>query len=150
MRLIVRRFPILFKRTGRENPKINLTYACYNFFSSHYGCPLPCKFISYKVKVNYFHKNSYLAVEINKTTENAFYVYFYYTSLVVEKRVETLVYDIGGFLAAAGGNMGLTLGLSFLTIFFSIIDWMRSLLLTCTKKFLINNFNPELTKVEKF
>ncbi len=119
-------------------------------FSSHYGCPLPCKFISYKVKVNYFHKNSYLAVEINKTTENAFYVYFFYTSLVVEIRVETLVYDIGGFLAAAGGNMGLTLGLSFLTIFFSIIDWMRSLLLTCTKNFLINNFNPELTKVEKF
>jgi hypothetical protein len=28
-----------------------------------------------------------------------------YNSLIVEERVESLVYDIGSFLAAAGGNL---------------------------------------------
>ncbi len=28
-----------------------------------------------------------------------------YNSLIVEERVESLVYDVGSFLAAAGGNL---------------------------------------------
>ena len=57
-----------------------------------------------------------------------FHLFFYYSSMIIEKRVEALVYDLGGFLSAAGGNMGLWLGLSFLTILFTCLDWIRSAL----------------------
>ena len=117
---------------------------------SEFGCPLPCSFIGYKVKVSYFHKNSYLAVELNSTNDN-FHLFFYYSSLVVEKRVETLVYDIGGFLAAAGGNMGLMLGLSFLTILITALDWIKSSMLFCAQRVCPKNYEqPGQTKVEKF
>ena len=117
---------------------------------SEFGCPLPCSFIGYKVKVSYFHKNSYLAVELNSTNDN-FHLFFYYSSLVVEKRVETLVYDIGGFLAAAGGNMGLMLGLSFLTILIKALDWTKTLMLFFAEKFgPRKNKQPGQTNVEKF
>jgi hypothetical protein len=103
------------------------------------------------VKVSYFHRNSYLAIEMNKALErNTFYLYFYYSSLVVEKRVETLVYDIGGFLAAAGGNMGLMLGLSFLTILFSAIDWTKATLQLCAKMFQDKYYKSTQTTVEKY
>ena len=117
---------------------------------SEFGCPLPCSFIGYKVKVSYFHKNSYLAVELNSTNDN-FHLFFYYSSLVVEKRVETLVYDIGGFLAAAGGNMGLMLGLSFLTILIKALDWTKTLMLFFAEKFGPRKYKqPGQTNVEKF
>ena len=117
---------------------------------SEFGCPLPCSFIGYKVKVSYFHKNSYLAVELNSTNDN-FHLFFYYSSLVVEKRVETLVYDIGGFLAAAGGNMGLMLGLSFLTILIKALDWTKTLMLFLAEKFGPRKYKqPGQTNVEKF
>ena len=111
---------------------------------------MPCSFIGYKVKVSYFHKNSYLAVELN-STKDSFNLFFYYSSLVVEKRVETLVYDIGGFLAAAGGNMGLMLGLSFLTILIKALDWIKTLMLFFAQKFCLRKYKqPGQTNVEKF
>jgi hypothetical protein len=46
-------------------------------------------------------------------------------SELVEEQVETLIYDAGGFLAAAGGNLGLFVGFSCLSVIFSILDWIR-------------------------
>jgi hypothetical protein len=40
-----------------------------------------------------------------------------FQTFLVEQRVETLVYDFGSFVAAAGGNLGLFLGLSFFSAF---------------------------------
>jgi hypothetical protein len=51
------------------------------------------------------------------------------SSLIVEERVETLVYDVGSFLAAAGGNLGLFLGFSCLSVFLYIIK----LVMRCTE-----------------
>jgi hypothetical protein len=45
--------------------------------------------------------------------------------LDVEERIETLVYDVGSFLAAAGGNLGLLLGFSCLSTIFGFINWMQ-------------------------
>ena len=46
----------------------------------------------------------------------------FYSTLDVEERIETLVYDAGNFLAAAGGNLGLLLGFSCLSTVFGFIN----------------------------
>jgi hypothetical protein len=48
-----------------------------------------------------------------------------YSSLDVESRYETLVYDFGTMLAATGGNLGLMLGFSCLTCIEGIIDFLE-------------------------
>jgi hypothetical protein len=47
---------------------------------------------------------------------------------LVQKQVEVLVYDFGGFIAAAGGNLGLCLGFSCLSILFTITHWTQKAL----------------------
>ena len=44
-----------------------------------------------------------------------------YESLIVEEHIETLVYDAGSFLSAIGGNLGLFLGFSCLTMLLGIL-----------------------------
>ena len=97
--------------------------------SDGYGCPLPCERLSYSFTLNTLHNNSMLFEMPQNFTENSVYVLmYYYKTLVVEKQVETLVYDFAGFLAAAGGNLGLCLGLSCLSIVFTFTQWTQSLL----------------------
>ena len=43
----------------------------------------------------------------------------------VEKEVETLVYDAGNFFAAIGGNLGLFLGFSCLTMILKCVDFVK-------------------------
>jgi hypothetical protein len=49
-----------------------------------------------------------------------------YATLSVEEQTETLVFDIGSLLAAAGGNLGLFLGFSCLSLLFSCLDYLAS------------------------
>ena len=46
----------------------------------------------------------------------------YSASNLIEEQIETLLYDFGGFIAAAGGNLGLFLGLSCLSMVFALVD----------------------------
>ncbi len=43
----------------------------------------------------------------------------------VEERTETLIYDLVGVLAAAGGHLGLCLGFSCLTLVLTILEWIE-------------------------
>jgi hypothetical protein len=101
-----------------------------SFVSSldHFGCPVPCEKVTYNFNLNTIHLNS-LHFEIpQKFTETDYYLLIvYYRSFMVEKQVETLVYDFGGFLAAAGGNLGLCLGLSCLSILFTFTQWAKAM-----------------------
>jgi len=45
----------------------------------------------------------------------------------VEEKTETLVYDLGTFLAALGGNLGLALGFSCLSILLGIVNYLTQL-----------------------
>ena len=97
--------------------------------SDGYGCPLPCERLSYSFTLNTLHTNSLLfEIPQNFTEKDVYYFMYYFKTFVVEKQVETLVYDLGGFLAAAGGNLGLCLGLSCLSILFTFTQWTKSLL----------------------
>jgi hypothetical protein len=52
------------------------------------------------------------------------YLILAYETLSVEEQFETLIFDIGSLLAAAGGNLGLFLGFSCLSLLFSLLDYL--------------------------
>jgi hypothetical protein len=81
--------------------------------TSH-SCHLPCQRTSYSFKGAYGHANS-ASKYLNDSSE-IFVVYIYESSGVSEEKVETFVYDFFGLVSAIGGNMGLFLGFSCLSI----------------------------------
>ena len=85
-----------------------------------FGCPLPCHLVHYEVSGHFYHLSSVIWHE-EVTSSNVMFVYFYET-FVVEERMETLVYDLSAFLVSVGGNLGLCLGYSCLTIGLAFVE----------------------------
>ena len=54
--------------------------------------------------------------------DSGYLVCVYPVDELIEDQVETLIYDFGGFVAAAGGNLGLFLGFSCLSVTFAAVD----------------------------
>ena len=92
--------------------------------SESFGCPLPCHRIHFDLDVSYFHENT-LGEKVDDSEPN-FTLYYYPGSQYIEKHIETLAYDFYGMLAAAGGNLGLMLGFSCLSVFLSVTKWIQS------------------------
>ena len=61
-------------------------------------------------------------IDLVNSSGELFYLSLGYSSLDVEARTETLVYDVGNFLAAAGGNLGLFFGFICLSCIWSFIS----------------------------
>jgi hypothetical protein len=81
-------------------------------------CPLPCITQSYSHIIEYFSKFTWIEnvsnmVDIN---QDVFEFTIAYNQFYTEVRMEALVYDIGNLLVAAGGNLGLFMGFSCLSI----------------------------------
>ena len=94
------------------------------------GCPLPCRQVHYKISLDYVHKHGWRVFddESEDSTENKvehFSLEYRYSTLIVEERIESYDYDVGSFLAAAGGNLGLFLGFSCLSALFAAIQWIK-------------------------
>ena len=49
-----------------------------------------------------------------------------YETLSIEEEEESIVYDVGNFLAAAGGNLGLFLGFSCFSVIISFFKIVKS------------------------
>ena len=93
------------------------------------GCPLPCRQLNYKLNLDLYHKNSFGTSNSSiKDTERYFDLEYRFLTLFVEEKIESLEYDIGSFLAAAGGNLGLMLGFSCLSVLFTIIKYVDKFL----------------------
>ena len=94
------------------------------------ACPVPCKQISYDANIRYFHETSFLDPS-NSFIENfsaSFIVLsISYETLLIEEHEESLVYDITNFLAAAGGNLGLFLGFSCMSVFYGMIKIIKKI-----------------------
>ena len=93
--------------------------------SSNFGCPVPCKQISYALNLNYFHKNTIVLPSFFAGKENSFFLSTSYSTFDVEERIENLEYDLENLLVSAGGNLGLFLGFSCMSLFFIIIDFVQ-------------------------
>ncbi len=86
-------------------------------------CHVPCFQKSYSQSVKHFHKTA--LVDLENSNGEVFYLSMAFSSLDVETRTETLVYDLGSFLAAAGGHLGLFLGFSCFTSIWALISMLE-------------------------
>ncbi len=97
--------------------------------SNTLGCPAPCKQISYKLSVEYYHENTWSYETYPTDTSEAYFpIKYYYDTLNVEQRIESLDYDFGSFLVSAGGNLGLFLGFSCLSVLLALIKCLKAVL----------------------
>jgi len=70
--------------------------------------------------VTYYHENSLQSIQGDD--DSKFTLFFFESGNLIEEKLETLVYDLVGLLAAVGGNLGLLLGFSCLSVLISIIS----------------------------
>jgi hypothetical protein len=71
------------------------------------------------------HRNSINSIQ--QSAENAkfnksFFMYFQYKTMQTTEEIEAYVYDTVSFLAATGGNLGLLLGFSCLSILLTLFE----------------------------
>ncbi len=119
--------------------RVSASKALYEFTKTVYyanrakwtsACPPPCKQKSYSVDVKKFHTNSWIEHDYQSfkdVSQSAVVFSLAYETFVVEEQVETLVYDAGNFLAAVGGNLGLFLGFSCLTMMLGIYKFVKKI-----------------------
>ena len=103
---------------------MNIVYSeeKFNWISA---CPVPCQQTSYAAHPTYFHKTSMLNLNTIDVNSSALLT-INYATLGIKEHVESFVYDAGSFLAAAGGNLGLFLGFSCLSLFSSILNYLKN------------------------
>ena len=91
---------------------------------SQYGCPVPCSQSSYNINLRHLHRNSWIDPD-NLNVPNDFAVLaILYNSLLVEERIETIVYDLESLMTSVGGNLGLFLGFSCLSTLLAILKFL--------------------------
>ena len=90
------------------------------------ACPVPCQQIKFAAQPTYFHRTSILNMREDDFRSLVILTVSYET-LGIEEHVESLVYDIGNFLAAVGGNLGLFVGFSCLSMFLSLFEFLHPL-----------------------
>jgi len=82
--------------------------------------------------MEYLHRNQFV-VNPNKSNvknlNDSFYLSVSLVSLMVEERVEALVYDEVNFIAAAGGNLGLFIGFSCFSVLLALMKQIRKLII---------------------
>ena len=61
----------------------------------------------------------------NKINED-FWLFYYYETMETEINNEMLIVDVSNLIGAIGGNMGLFLGFSFLSIFVFSLDFIHA------------------------
>ena len=61
----------------------------------------------------------------NKINED-FWLFYYYETMETEINTEMLIVDVSNLIGAIGGNMGLFLGFSFLSIFVFSLDFIHA------------------------
>ena len=95
--------------------------------SLNFGCLIPCTTISYNFKADYQSKNVWIHFENQDNVEqrNNFPLYLCFETMDTEERTENLIYDLGNFLVAAGGNLGLFMGFSCFSLMLLLIGHLN-------------------------
>ena len=96
-----------------------------NFYQKpeDYGCLLPCTTHSFNPKLNTFHDKK------TNDSSSMMYILVYFSSTTVERKEEYFLYDIMSLGSSLGGNMGLFLGYSLLSMVLSLINFLERCIL---------------------
>jgi len=89
-----------------------------------FGCPTPCNTSFFELVIGHIKVNS-LIDPINKYNivgSQSYLLGFSFTTLDIEEQSIILLYDIGMLLSSAGGNLGLALGFSCLSILLNLVE----------------------------
>ena len=78
--------------------------------SEKHGCPPDCHEIHYNPTLHYFEDS------VNSETYAHFLLQPYFSSFYVEKKEEYFIYDFNAMISDLGGNLGLFLGYSLLSL----------------------------------
>ncbi len=99
----------------------------------NHECLMSCTQTSYGFHLRFFHKNSLMnpdnhdiTPDIRSFEPNAFLLVLSYQSFLVEEKIENLVYDFSSFVSAAGGNLGLFLGLSLFSALQMCLQFVKN------------------------
>jgi len=109
--------------TSYERVKIKL--AVLNEDPDRYGCPFPCELTFYKLTVDYNHKNAIEMFKGVQSNANDYSIFIQYSSTNVEKVEEKLLVSTSALLGSIGGNMGLLLGVSCLSVCLEVLNLIR-------------------------
>ncbi len=110
-------------QTEREsNAMLNLASDIASKVYQSRACPLPCERYYYIPTVTQFHKNTRNMKDMYGADVG---IWHSYQSLRVESKREEFVYDMGDVLAAVGGNMGLWLGFSCLSLLLDVFGRIK-------------------------
>ena len=88
-----------------------------------YGCPMDCLSTKYNPVVNTFTVGSWMP-------DDEYWIYLFWTSTSVEMIREYFLYDAMTMFTFLGGNMGLILGYSLLSIGLFLFEALEKLILT--------------------
>ena len=91
-------------------------------------CPVPCEQTTYVTKTKRLHKNTFVyPTNSSSAGNNSSFVFMSigYETLNTELHFETLIYDTGNFLTQIGGNLGLFLGVSCLSVMTDLIEFLH-------------------------
>ena len=89
-------------------------------------CIPPCNTTAYGKAIRYYHENyDSQWPEKSSDANKSFVLYYFFDSLLLEERIETVVFDLDDFFSSAGGNLGLFLGFSCLSVLFSFISGIK-------------------------
>ena len=91
-------------------------------------CPLPCNLTLYDAKIERYHLNNLAGFDdkvIDEIKDQACLLGISYETLAVHENIETLIVDTANFLSQIGGNLGLFLGVSCLSVVTGIIQFSK-------------------------
>ena len=95
-----------------------------------HGCLKPCKEIYYEVvEQQYVHKNSWIEPLRTDDKKDEFFIFqMNYKSKQVQEIVTTFQNDLGSLFSAGGGNLGLFLGFSCLSLLLNFVNFIQQCL----------------------
>lgn len=91
-------------------------------------CFLPCRQTGFTPALRYFHSNTWLTNSISDhDKQSTIFVSLKFKSFMVQEEIESYLYDTTSFMTAIGGNLGLFVGLSLLSLLLGVIKLARRL-----------------------
>ena len=86
-----------------------------------------CKKATYNVGIQSFDRQSFINIE-NKDKDDQRAILIYYSTTTIKVSTTSKLISLSSFISSIGGNLGLFVGFSFLSVFFLIYKFLSRVL----------------------